>query len=125
MINIKEEELVASDIEDVEEEPHNYGLRGNRTRSYDYRFASAIDNPVDGKRYYSQTTSENQFVQVTQGAHEKADFRTTQKALTGWILTQMTAKAGIRRYGDAACDAMRASSIWGRRSTSYTRTTLF
>ena len=33
---------------------------------------------------------------------------TTERILTSWVLTQMTAKAGIRRYRDAACDAMRA-----------------
>ena len=103
-----EEELATNEVEEVEAETHAYGLRERRTRSYDYRFASAIDNPVDGKRYYDHTTSDAQFVQLKQRTHEEVDLRATKKALTGWILTQMTAKAGIRRYGDAARDAMRS-----------------
>ena len=106
--NAEEEELTASNVEDAETETHTYGLRGNRARSYDYRFASAIDNPVDGTRYYEHPASGTQFVQVEQRTQKKTDLRDTKKVLTGWILTQMTAKAGIRRYGDAARDAMRS-----------------
>ena len=104
----EEEELTTNEVEDVETETHAYGLREKRTRSYNYRFASAIDNPVDRKRYYDHATSEAQFIQLEQRMRKKVDLRAAKKALTGWILTQMTAKAGIRRYGDAVRDAMRS-----------------
>ena len=71
-----------------------------RTRLYDYRFASAIDDPVDRTRYYNERTwpqPGTQFVQVAHDTQEQADLRATKKTLTGWILTQMTAKAGICR----------------------------
>ena len=106
--SVGEEEPTIDDVNDVETETHPYSLRGNRARSYDYRFANAIDNPVDKRRYYDHTASEAQLLQVKQGTQEEDAFRATKKVLTGWILTQMTAKAGIRRYGDAARDAMRS-----------------
>ena len=99
------------DTATIEDETNNsYNLRRNRTRSYGYRFANAIDDPVDRTRYYNETQipPDSQFLQLAQGGRKHSDLRAAKRALTGWILTQMTAKAGIRRYGDAAREAMRA-----------------
>ena len=93
-----------------------YNLRGDRTRSYAYRFANAIDEPASQKSYYDDTQHNNTGAQFVQIGHQpnsvqaalKSKSTTTERVLTGWVLTQMTAKAGIRRYGDAARDAMRA-----------------
>ena len=109
--NTEDTEVESSDTE--EEHTTTYNLRGNRARSYGYRFANAIDEPASQKSYYSHDKDRATDVQLTQirqqeQAQQRSGQPTPEKIVTGWVLTQMTAKAGIRRYGDAARDAMRA-----------------
>ena len=87
---------------DSAEEP-GYNLRGNHDRSYRHRFASQMDDPASSQSYEHRDGHGHSFFQ----------FRTDQRLsheeriLHGWVMTQMSAKAGIRRFGDAARDAMR------------------
>ena len=79
-----------------------YHLRGNRNRSYSYRFANAVDNPHNSKSYYPD-------VQLLQHADRQTPCDATpelKKQVCGFILTQMTAKAGIKQFGDPARQAM-------------------
>ena len=80
-----------------------YQLRGNRNRSYNYRFANAVDNPHHSKSYYPD-------VQLLQHTDHQTSCKATpelKKQVCGFILTQMTAKVGIKRFGDPARQAMR------------------
>jgi hypothetical protein len=97
-------------MEEEEDEPESgrYNLRPNRERTYEKRFAHIMDNPKSSKSY------ESQFLQ--QGARGKnhllreavtdlKDSGSKTKALsyiTGFIMTQMTARAGIKKHGQAA-----------------------
>ena len=74
-------------------EPKRYNLRerGEATA----RFNDAFDNPHDGKSYYPPT-------QLTQ----KGDIADAIKRVYGFIMTQMTAKAGIKKHGRAAEEAL-------------------
>ena len=79
----------------------SYNLRQNRGRSYDHRLSHSMDNPVSERSYEHIGT---QHLQVA-SAHETPT--NTRKIVHGWVMTQMSARAGIRRFGDAARDAMR------------------
>ena len=103
---VPEDPEASGDESDNEEEDspvhHGYSLRGNRERNYDYRFANVIDAPANTQSYDEPgATAGVQLLQVN-------DQPSVQKVIHGWVMTQMSAKAGIRRFGDAARDAMRA-----------------
>ena len=91
-----------SEEEDSTEES-GYNLRGNRDRSYRHRLASQMDDPASSQSYDHREGHGHSFFQFRtdrQPSHE-------ERILHGWVMTQMSAKAGIRRFGDAARDAMR------------------
>ena len=67
--------------------PYNLRERGTATN----RFNNAMDNPHDGKSYFPPT-------QLTQ----QGTVVDTIKRVYGFIMTQMTAKEGIKRFGKAA-----------------------
>ena len=68
-----------------------------------HRFAVAVDNPHSNKSYYPN-------VQLLQHSGHDPELVATpelKKQVCGFILTQMTAKAGNKRFGDSARQAMR------------------
>jgi hypothetical protein len=71
-------------------EPH-YHLRPSRERSYDHRLAHQMDDPATSKSYTNPTTLLQQ---------------STSRVLTAFVLTQMSAAAGIKIYGQPAVDAI-------------------
>jgi hypothetical protein len=68
-----------------------YNLRERKEKSV--HFADAIDNPYDSKSYFPPT-------QLTQVGED------VNKRIFGFVMTQMTAKAGIKKHGKAARAAM-------------------
>jgi Reverse transcriptase (RNA-dependent DNA polymerase)/Zinc knuckle len=71
---------------------HGYHLRDRTTRYGG--FNAAMDNPHDGRSYYPPVQLPP--VQLTQTGES------VKKRLFGFVMTQMTAKAGIKKYGKAA-----------------------
>ena len=95
---------------------HSYNLRGNRSRSYHHRLAHSMDNPTSGKSYEPPTTTATQLFQTSDQKKERESTETAdqergnnevRRILHGWVMTQMSAKAGIRRFGNVAKDAMK------------------
>ena len=72
--------------------PYNLRHRGPTPTA---RFKEAMDNPHDGKSYYPPT-------QLTQHAVIAAAIQ----RVYGFVMTQMTAKAGIKKHGRAAEEAL-------------------
>ena len=91
-----------SEEEDASEHP-GYSLRGNRDRSYHHRFASQMDDPASSQSYDYRGGDGHGFFQLRASQRPSQE----ERILHGWVMTQMSAKAGIRRFGDAARDAMR------------------
>jgi hypothetical protein len=88
--------------DEAEHAPTRMGTQGNE-RSYGHRFASEMHNPESGKSYkgtqvFQRAVSEIHASSVLTGA--------TKHAITGYLMTQMTAKAGIKKHGEAAVQAM-------------------
>ena len=87
-LNMADDEGDGGESEDESsvEEP-GYNLRSNRDRSYHHRFASQMDDPASSQSY--------------DHGHSFFQFRTNQqpsqeeRILHGWVMTQMSAKAGI------------------------------
>jgi hypothetical protein len=88
-----------------------YNLRPNRGRSYANRFANIMDNPDSSKSYDTQLlqlgASKNN---VLREAVEEMKYGGSRSKvlgyITGFIMTQMTAKAGIKKHGKVAIDAL-------------------
>ncbi len=91
-------------------------LRPHRERSYEHRLGHIMDNP-GSEQSYDGTIPATQFLQ-----HDEEDCPTLREAVqemhltgsdtnvlrhvTGIIMTQMTAKAGIKKHGQVAIDAL-------------------
>ena len=90
-----------------------YHLRSDRNRSYSYRFANAVDNPPNSKSYYPD-------VQLLQHAGRQTSCDATpelKKQVCGFILTQMTAKAGSSgSETQPARPCVRSSNSWTTRA---------
>jgi hypothetical protein len=91
--------------------PPRYNLRPNRARTYGNRLVEQMDNSGSSETY------ETQLLQI--GASDKSELReavmemnasgSRSKVLsyiTGFIFTQMSAKAGIKKHGKVAIDAL-------------------
>ena len=105
-----------NDTQDGQQRRHN--LRPNRERNYNNRFGHAMDNPASSKSYDAH---DSQFLQQAQ---EPGKYRTNGlreavqemqktgcttpvlKTITGIIMMQMSAKAGIKKHGQVAIDAL-------------------
>jgi hypothetical protein len=86
-----------------------YGLRSNRDRTYDHRFENQMDNPGSSKSYDAQFLQQGANETLRQAVEELQDGGSRTKAsryITGFIMTQMTAKAGIKKHGRVAIDAL-------------------
>jgi hypothetical protein len=99
-----------------EDEPagrSRYNLRPIRQRTYENRFTHRMDNPASSKSYMkyvqflqqgvSVMPSLREAVEVMMGSGSKME---VLNYVTGFILTQMTAKAGIKKHGQVAIDAL-------------------
>jgi hypothetical protein len=100
------------EVTDTPEERHSYNLRANRNRTYENRFDHVMDNAANSKSYDAQlfqidnkaerrTLREAVQLMQTTGVTEPV-----QEYVTGFIMTQMTARAGIKKHGQVAVDAL-------------------
>ena len=90
-----------------DEEPTDqtgYNLRSNRSRSYDHRFITTMENPASSQSYEDSNSAGYNMFQINATSRPTKE----ERILHGWVMTQMSARAGIRRFGDAARDAMRS-----------------
>jgi hypothetical protein len=95
-------EDLPSEEEEEEQNPRNnrYNLRPKRDRNYDNRLAHIMDNPNSSKSYdvqflqqeVSDTTSLREVAKEMQSSGSGT--KVVKKCITGFIMTQMTAKAG-------------------------------
>jgi hypothetical protein len=79
-----------------------YNLREQAPRGR--TFADAIDEPHSGKSYYGP----HQFLQNGIPDSKEAPPTTVEKFIFGFVMTQMSAKAGIKKHGRAAEEALMA-----------------
>jgi Reverse transcriptase (RNA-dependent DNA polymerase)/Zinc knuckle len=86
--NTEEED---TDENELETQGNRYNLRPSRQRSYDHRLDHMMDEQTTSKSYEPS-------VQLVQ--------HSTQQAITAYVLTQMSAAAGIKIYGQPAVDAI-------------------
>ena len=77
---------------------HTYNLRA-RTTNPGNQFKQAMDEPHDSKSYYPP-------VQLLQATHPTKGTDNIHKYIFGYIMNQMTAKAGIKKHGQAAVAAL-------------------
>jgi hypothetical protein len=100
----------------VVEEPRTeaqarYNLRLNWARDYSIRLSPAMDNPANIQSYetqflqygYNNAPTLWEAVQEMQRTGSDSD---VLKCVTGIIMMQMTAKAGIKKHGQVAIDAL-------------------
>lgn len=102
-------------VEKEEDEPARpqtrYNLRANRERTYDNRFSHCMDNPHSSQSYdasflhagASVVPSLREAVQEMFASGSKGE---VLNCITGFIFNQMTAKAGIKKHGKVAIDAL-------------------
>jgi hypothetical protein len=88
-----------------------YGLRPNRTRNYSNRFDHVMDEPASGQSYDVQLLQHEpeEKPSLREAVHDMNVMGSTIKVfeyITGFIMTQMTAKAGIKKHGQVAVDAL-------------------
>jgi hypothetical protein len=77
-----------------------YNLKSNRTHNYDNRLAHQMDNPESSKSYDTQflqrgNTEVSPLREVVTHMKESGSKSKVFRYITGFIMTQMTAKAGI------------------------------
>lgn len=87
--------------DEVEPPPRRAGLRRNRGRDYSHRFAHDIDNPTNSKSY-----SSTQFTQIVDNTHDTDSVHQLHRHIFEYTMTQMSAKAGIKKHGRAAEEAL-------------------
>jgi hypothetical protein len=88
-----------------------YGLRPNRTRNYSNPFDHVMDEPASGQSYDAQLLQHEpeDKPSLREAVHDMNVTGSTIKVfeyVTGFIMTQMTAKAGIKKHGQVAVDAL-------------------
>jgi hypothetical protein len=113
---VEDRKSIAEDpIVTGEDEPagrSRYNLRPIRQRTYENRFTHRMDNPVTSKSYddvqflqqrASVMPSLRETVEVMMGSGSKTE---VLNYVTGSIMTQMTAKAGIKKHVQAVINAL-------------------
>jgi hypothetical protein len=111
---ITEDQYMAEDAEPTEEnEPVSarYNLRPNRERTYDKRFAHSMDNPASSQSYDAQFLQQGASVmpslrEAVEEMMSSGSQAEVMNYISGFIMTQMTAKAGIKKHGKVAIDAL-------------------
>jgi hypothetical protein len=111
-------------VEDGEDDPPDEpvparNLRPNRTRDYSHRLAHVMDNPAGTQTY--DLLHDAQFFQHAEDNDEDGPMTLREaveemqltganhdvlKCMTGIIMTQMSAQAGIKKHGQVAIDAL-------------------
>ena len=89
-----------SDDEGANPDRGRYNLRADRTRSYDHRFGHEtqfLQYSSEDVSPLRQAVAEMKLTECTEGVH---------KVVTGILMNQMTAKAGIKKHGQVAIDAL-------------------
>jgi hypothetical protein len=112
----KDGKSIAEDLMVMEEaEPagrSRYNLRPIRQRTYENHFTHRMDNPVSSKSYddvqflqqgASVMPSLCEAVEVMMGSGSKTE---VLNYVTGFIMTQMRAKAGIKKHGQVVIGAL-------------------
>jgi hypothetical protein len=88
-----------------------FNLRSNRDRKQPDRLAHAMDNPANSKSYDTQFLQHGVSYEPTLRAAVQEMKRTGSntnvfKCITGIVMMQLTAKAGIKKHGQVALDAL-------------------
>jgi hypothetical protein len=88
-----------------------HNLQLNRGRNYDNRLEHAMDNPANTKSYDTQFLQQGVSYEPTLRAavqEMKSTGLTTNvvKSITGIVMMQLTAKAGIKKHGQVAINAL-------------------
>jgi hypothetical protein len=115
-IDIAPETSGHTDDAPTDETQTSHNLRPNRERKYDNRLGHIMDNPANSQSYDAQFLQEGQEEQMTL-REAVEDMQKTGlndnvlRCLTGIIMVQMTAKAGIRKHGQVAIDALFAEFL--------------
>jgi Reverse transcriptase (RNA-dependent DNA polymerase)/Zinc knuckle len=98
--------------DDVSETPR-YNLRPDRTRSYGNRLGHIMDNPASSKSYDVSQFLQNGYKEeastlraAVQEMQLSGQNNGVLKCITGVVMMQMTAKAGIKKHGQVAIDAL-------------------
>ena len=84
---------------------HPYNLRTNRERSYSHRLDHNMDDPPNSKSY-EQSSSFVQLQTATEQYFSDGNVKPLQRAVTGFIFNQMSAKAGIKKHGRRAVEVL-------------------
>jgi len=95
-------ETVSEGEEEPDEGSHGYNLRPHRACAYDHRLDHQMDEPARTKSYVREN------IQLLQTAveHLGRDPSDVHRYICGFMMTQMTAKAGIKKHGQVAVDAL-------------------
>jgi hypothetical protein len=94
-----------------------YNLRSNRTCNYDNRLAHQMDNLESSKSYDAQflqqgNTEVPSLREVVTHMNNSGSNAKVFEYITGFIMTRMTAKAGIKKRGQVAIDALYQEFLW-------------
>ena len=94
----------SNDVQDTPESPssHSYNLRTNRNLDYSHRLDHKMDSPISGQQYAHFSCLQaawDETVRTGSASH-------VHRYVTHFMMTQMTAKAGIRKHGQAAINAL-------------------
>ena len=92
--------------DNAEAPPAPYSLGSNRTRDYSHRLSHAMDDPISTKAY-EPANEATQLTQITNKGASKGTGKGAPHPFVGMLFQQMSARAGYRRFGDAARDATR------------------
>jgi hypothetical protein len=122
--NSETDESLLADPELTDEEPEaddddntarRHNLRPNRTRDYSHRLGHVMDKPASGQSYDAQLLQHEQpnnddepttLREAVQEMQRTGANHDVLKCLTGIMMTQMSAKAGIKKHGQVAIDAL-------------------
>ena len=94
--------------EEEESEPpsnpqtHSYDLRSNRTPDYSHRLDHQMDSPTSSQQYAHFSCLQaawDETVRTGSSTH-------VHRYITHYMMTQMSARAGIRKHGQAAINAL-------------------
>jgi hypothetical protein len=81
-----------------------YNLRSNREHTYNSRLAHRMDNPESSKRYNTQFLQQEitNIPSLWEAVEHMNDSGSSVKVfeyITGFMMTQMTVEAGIKKHG--------------------------
>ncbi len=97
--------------DDPAENCDGYNLRSNRGRSYRRRLGHIMDNPASNRSYDAQLYQYARYevktlCEAVEEMQHSGSSEKVHKHMMGIIMTQMSARAGIKKHGQAAIDAL-------------------